>query len=48
MNTENRFRRIAGEEELTLDYFFNDGLHPTEECHRLMFNYLIKQLGFAV
>ena len=48
MDTENRFRRIAGEEELTLDYFFNDGLHPTEECHRLMFNYLIKQLGFAV
>lgn len=38
----------AQEVQRPLDEFFNDGLHPTEECYRLMFEHLVRECGWGI
>ena len=38
----------ASENNIPLNEFFNDGLHPTEACHRLMYEHLLRKCGFGI
>ena len=38
----------AYEHNRPLDEFFNDGLHPTEECYRLMYEHLVRECGWGI
>ena len=38
----------AEEQNIELDTFFNDGLHPTEECHALIYKHLVRECGFGI
>lgn len=39
---------LALEQNRALDEFFNDGLHPTEECYRLMYEHLLRECGWGI
>ena len=38
----------AYEHNRPIGEFFNDGLHPTEECYGLMYEHLVRECGWGI